>query len=319
MVGIARLASYDRQKIRQQVESLFDSLGGLKDIVPSGARVAIKINLTGGTEVPPMRGVTPMESYITHPDVVRTVAELVKDAGAGKVYVVEAVKTWKDFTEWGYGVLEKDLGLTLVDINQPGPYKSFTTFPVGDQAQIFDSFELNPLLGEIDTFISVAKMKCHWWCGVTQSMKNLIGLGSTPKYSLKPEDGIRTAFHGVESETPRHLPRVILDLNHARPIHLSIIDGIKTVEGGEGPWQMVRPVKPGVLLAGKNPLATDTVATAVMGFDPQADYPNPPFVRGDNHLNLAAKLGFGTNRLADIDVLGAQVSEVVTKFEPSGK
>jgi hypothetical protein len=44
------------------------------------------------------------------------------------------------------------------------------------------------------------------------------------------------------------------------------------------------------------------------------DYPDSPFARCDNHLNLAAQAGLGTNRLDKIHVLGAQISEVRTPF-----
>ena len=57
----------------------------------------------------------------------------------------------------------------------------------------------------------------------------------------------------------------------ARPIDITLIDGIESVSGGEGPWiKGLRLVQPGVLIAGTNPVTTDAVATAVMGYDPQA-------------------------------------------------
>lgn len=52
---------------------------------------------------------------------------------------------------------------------------------------------------------------------------------------------------------------------------LALVDGIRTAEGGEVPRGRFNPVQPGVLIAGKNPVATDAVATAVMGFDPTAE------------------------------------------------
>ena len=108
-----------------------------------------------------------------------------------------------------------------------------------------------------------------------------------------------------------------MDINRARPIHFSLIDGIKAIQGAEGPWgKGGAAIAPGVLLAGKNALATDAVATAVMGHDPTAEYPNAPYLRCDNHLNLAAKLGLGTNRLEEIQVLGAPIATVKTQFTP---
>ena len=74
------------------------------------------------------------------------------------------------------------------------------------------------------------------------------------------------------------MPRIVADLVAARPIHLAIIDGIKTMSGGEGPWIAGgHVVSPRVLVAGTNPVTTDAVATAAMGFDPMADRGQAPF------------------------------------------
>jgi hypothetical protein len=54
-----------------------------------------------------------------------------------------------------------------------------------------------------------------------------------------------------------------------------------------------------------------------MGFDPTADYPNDPFVHAENHLNLAVKLGLGTNKLDEIKVVGEKLAEVTQQFKPS--
>jgi uncharacterized protein (DUF362 family) len=175
---------------------------------------------------------------------------------------------------------------------------------------------LNHLLEEVDTFVSVAKMKMHWWAGVTLSMKNLIGLAPVGSYNSSPQDLNRSAFHGNENITGMRLPRVIVDLNRARPIHLALIDGISTVDGGEGPWHDLSQINAGVLIAGKNAVATDAVATAVMGFDPCAEMPHSPFFRGINHLNLARTLGLGTNRLDEIEILGTPIAAVQRKFRP---
>jgi uncharacterized protein (DUF362 family) len=42
--------------------------------------------------------------------------------------------------------------------------------------------------------------------------------------------------------------------------------------GGEGPWiRGGAPCRPGVLVAGLNPVNTDSVCMAVMGYNPLAD------------------------------------------------
>jgi hypothetical protein len=49
------------------------------------------------------------------------------------------------------------------------------------------------------------------------------------------------------------------------------------------------------------------------GFDLAADHPNPPSLRADDHLNIAYRLELGSNRLDDIDVLGAKLDERLRK------
>ena len=56
-------------------------------------------------------------------------------------------------------------------------------------------------------------------------------------------------------------------------------------------------MQPGVLLAGLNPVCTDAVATAVMGYDPRAARGTAPFRTCDNTLLLAEGHGVGTTEL----------------------
>jgi uncharacterized protein (DUF362 family) len=314
-VAIAQAVDYEPKRIRQQVRLMLDGLGGLSDVVRAGDKVAVKVNLTGGAHFQPPPGFSATESYVTHPEVVRALGECLRDAGAGQIFIVEAVYDDRSYPRWGYQEVARALGASLVDLNVPDPYDDFATVPVGPGWRVYESFLLNPIVAEVDTFVSVTKMKCHYDCGVTLSMKNLIGLVPVSRYRLLPEHWWRSALHG-NGERDR-LPGVILDLNRARPIHLALVDGIKTAEGGEVPRGTFHPVQPGVMIAGKNPVTVDTVATAAMGFDPTAPYPTPPFLRNDNYLNMAHELGLGTNRLQEIGVVGASIDEVLYEFEPS--
>ncbi|HEU5099496.1 MAG TPA: DUF362 domain-containing protein [Roseiflexaceae bacterium] len=316
-VAIGQAASYDSSLVRQQVRALLDRIGGLDDLVARGPRVAIKVNLTGGTNSKPVAGVSPIESFVTHPEVVRALGEALREAGARELFIVEAVYERASYTQWGYDEIAKALGATLIDLNDPHPYSAFARVPVGPNAFIYQDFMLHPLLQEVDSFISVAKIKCHQIGGVTLSMKNLFGIAPLQLYRRDPKDTYRSAFHGDAEETGKRVPRIIIDLNRARPIQLSLLDGIKTVEAGEGPWiETMQPIAPGLLIAGKQALATDAVAAAVMGFNPRGDYPATPFLHGDNHLNLAAELELGTNDLNEIEVVGARIDEVRQQFKP---
>ena len=135
----------------------------------------------------------------------------------------------------------------------------------------------------------------------------------------QPSKGSPSEKHpGVSTDGGYRVPRVVADLVAARPIHLSIIDGIVSMAGGEGPWiQRIRPVKPGIVLAGTNPVCTDAIAMATMGFDPMADRGTAPFERSDSTLRLAEDHGVGTRDPRRIEVVGVPVREAVTDFRKS--
>jgi uncharacterized protein (DUF362 family) len=316
VVAIAKADSYAPALVREQVQAVLDAVGGLGDVLRHGNRVALKVNLTGGVSSTGLAGIPETESYLTHPEVVKALCELLRDAGVRDIFIVEAVYEEESWSHYGYIEVADWVDARLVNLNEADPYAGFLQQPVSAPI-VYDRFTFNPVLEEVDAFISVAKMKCHSSCGVTHSVKNLIGLVPCRFYTLSPEDNFRTAFHGQESEEITRLPGVIIDLNRTRPVNLALIDGIWTVEGGEGPWvEGIAQVKPGLLFAGKDPVATDAVATAAMGFDPEAEYPNEPFTRAHNHLNMAHSFGLGTNRLANIDVVGTSLADVAVSFRP---
>ena len=317
-VAIGQAKTYDRDTIDRQIAELIDRLGGLGDVVKPGDSVAIKTNLTGGVNSGRLPGVKPIESFVTHPEVVRALVKQAQAAGAKEVFVVEAVYEWESYREWGYEAIADDTGVTLIDLNDSKPYADFMEALVGAGSFIYESFIFNKLLKEVDVFMSVSKMKNHYLGGVTHTMKNLYGLVPYRFYRLNDNDEYRSGFHGTGAETQARLPRIIVDLNRARPVHFSLVDGIKTTQGGEGPWiSTIAPIEPGVLIAGKNCVATDAVATAVMGHAPTGNYPDAPYLRCDNHLNLAAAMGLGTNRLEEIEVLGLLIEKVKTQFSPA--
>jgi len=110
--------------------------------------------------------------------------------------------------------------------------------------------------------------------------------------------------------------RTVADLAVVRPIHLAIIDGVESMAGGEGPWiRGVKAVKPGVLLAGQNPVSIDTVGTAVMGFDPRAGRGTRPFKNdADNTMLLAEAHGVGAVDLSRIEVRGVSIADAMYRF-----
>jgi uncharacterized protein (DUF362 family) len=77
-------------------------------------------------------------------------------------------------------------------------------------------------------------------------------------------------------------------------------------------------VKPGVVIAGLNPVCTDTVATAVMGFDPRRETDFAGLPGASNMLLLAERMGIGSAELSRIDVRGVKLADAVFPYTPRG-
>jgi hypothetical protein len=228
----------------------------------------------------------------------------------------------------------------FLNTNALGKAKSYSRFPVPGGGWIFPAYDLNPAYEETDVFMSMAKLKNHATCGVTLAMKNCFGITPASIYgddagedepNEKPVKGRGSVCHDGERQPPKsapqeidpdssrepgyRMPRIVADLAAARPIDIALIDGIETVAGGEGPWiRGLRSVQPGVIIAGTNAVTTDTVATAVMGYDPRAAKGTAPFVDCDNSLLLAEARGVGTTDLKNIEVRGVSIREALFPF-----
>jgi len=328
------------------MQKMFDQLGGLERLV-KGKTVACKINLTGS---PTYRlGYLPLEdTHYTHPQVIAAAAHLMSKAGARRIRILESPWSTADPVEeyllranWEpHDILGAAPNVEFENTNYVGRAKKYSrlTVPVG--GYIFPAFDLNHSYEDCDVFVSIAKMKEHATAGVTLSMKNCFGMTPCTIYGTgagvdEPSDvpkGGRTLVHSgnrqpsksapaeKDPKTPRvdtwRVPRTVVDLNAARPVHLAIVEGIKTMTGGEGPWirEDLKAVAPGVIVAGLNPVNTDAVCMSVMGFDPMADRGTPPFERCDSTLKLAEEAGLGTRDLNRIEVIGTPIAEARFDF-----
>lgn len=320
-VALARAESYERDTIRDKVFTLIDQLGGLGDVVRSGDRVAIKTNLTGGTWVDDTLDQPSTELHITHPEVTRALVEAVLDAGASEVFIVEAIYDPGSWTQWGNAAIAEDFEqVKLINLNDPEPYDDFETVKVRNDWLVYDSFKMHPILHDVDAFMSIAKMKCHATAGITLSMKNIFGILPMASYRLSEKDTYRSELHGYGSQAMIRVPSIIMDLVRTRPIDFALIDGVKTCEGSEGPWTNDFNAKAAnTLVAGKNMVATDAVAAAVMGFDPAAaSFAQEPFLHCLNHIQLASTLGLGSNNLDEIEIVGEVLEDLRTSFRPYG-
>lgn len=329
-VAVTEALNYsDSSLIKQKVQHLFEAMGGISDVVKSSDKVGIKINLTGGSDNANhsnLHGVDIRECTWTHPEVLRAVTSLLIDHGVNpeNIYFVEAIWDDNSYNNFGYRDVQNDLGVKFVDLNKTAPYTEFVDRAVGDNHFFYEKFKMNGILSEIDVLVSIPKMKQHYEAGVTHSMKNLIGSVPLQHYMLSGLSGYRSALHVEGGAIGQHLPRTILDLNMARPVHLGVIDGIVNAEGGEGPWNgTFKPAEYHMLLAGKDPVALDSIASLQMGNHPEKE--KILLSRGeycDNYLRLANQIGMGTNQLSEIQVVGdgaGMISGIEDRASKDGK
>ncbi len=345
-VAVARCRTYSPAEVVAALQKTFDQLGGLASLVRNKT-VAIKINLTGS---PTYRlGYLPLEeTHYTHPSVIGAAVHLISQAGARRIRVLESpwstaepVEEYMLRANWEpRDILTAAPNVEFENTNYLGSAKKYSRMTVPFGGYIFPAFDLNHSYEDCDIFVSLAKMKEHATAGVTLSMKNCFGLTPCTIYGTgagkdEPSEiprGGRNMVHSGDRQpsrsapqekdpnTPRdggyRVPRTIVDLISARPIHLAIVEGVHTMTGGEGPWIAgdSQLVKPGVIVAGLNPVNTDAVCMSLMGFDPLATRGTPPFETCDSTLKLAEDAGVGSRDLRRIELVGVPIAEARFDF-----
>jgi uncharacterized protein (DUF362 family) len=341
-VAITRARAYGAEAAAALRQSL-DLLGGIGSLV-SGRTVTVKVNLTGWPFYA-IGGRPPGETYVTHGDTALALAQVLKDGGVRRIRFVESqgvalpLESVVASAGWDVAALLR-LGAEFENTRNLGRGAQYARLRVPDGGRVFSYFDVNHSYADTDVLVSLCKMKEHATAaGITLSMKNLFGITPNSLYGAdgagEERLGYRGPIHGkaegwkapLPGEKPGledavvgvRVPRTIVDEVLARPVDLAIVDGIRTVRGGEGWWNAgVSPLDPGVIVAGRNALATDAVCASVMGFDPRAAHFTAPFETRENHLLIAEQAGLGTADLARIEVRGASVADVRTPFRPTG-
>jgi uncharacterized protein (DUF362 family) len=342
-VAITQCKGYGPE-VRAAMAKCFDLLGGIGSLVKNKT-VAVKLNLTG-TDFSPFLGRPAGETFMTHYSTALALGSLLFAAGARRVRFLESTQSRAELAgslalaDWDVKALEALGSVEFENTRNLGSGKKYAHLTVPGGGYMFSALDLNHSYADADVFVSLAKLKNHITAGVTLSMKNCFGLTPNSLYGAEAgnEDAQagRSPLHnprgfdkiqlpglkpGITSTDPTwRVPRIVADVCGARPIDLAIIDGITATTGGEGPWcrdaAEMKFTAPGVLIAGLNPVSTDAVGTAVMGYgNPRAERGTKPFGVCDNHLLLAEKKGLGIADPAKIDVRGMTIAEAKHPYD----
>lgn len=227
--------------------------------------------------------------YFTDPRVVRAITLLCKESGAKKIYIAEAPGLADAYTvmrRWGMEVAGKEAGAELVGLNDV-PYGWYKA----PHALCYKEYAIPKIVMEADVVISISPLKTHELAGTTCSMKN-IGVGVVPN----------NVYGNFKTGLPHNrMDKVIADICEIVDIDYAVLGGIYGQEG-QGPTQG-DPVYHGLVIAGNDCVAVDTIGTSVMGFAAERF----------GYLKRGEEIGLGT--MKDINVVGKKVEDVMIMYK----
>jgi uncharacterized protein (DUF362 family) len=272
----------DREAVIRDVIGALEALQAPAQMIKPGSKVVVKPNLTADTNLW-------QKGIVTSPYTVEGIIRYVQKAAPAEIIIAEATACGLDnkkaFKENGFEEVGARTGVRIVDLYD----EEFVSIPVKN-GLVAKEIKVAKRILDADFLINVPTMKTHVATGVSLCLKNLKGV-------VPENEKRRSHFLGVNE--------FVTDLNSIVKPHLCVIDATVAMEG-DGPMQGT-PVNFGVLLVGTDPVATDLVATRVMGLDPWKF----------KCFNHAKKRKIGIWSEADIAVTGLSIDQVRREFQPA--
>lgn len=209
---------------------------------------------------------------VTHCEVIRGVIRFMKDAGA-RPFVGDScifgVIPEDAFEKSGAMAVAQEEGVDLVNLDAG----ESVTIEIPEPFAV-DRVKISSYAAQADYIASVPVMKTHMYAVASLSLKNMKGC-------LYQREKMR--FHHLREEERfaswhafRNLDRAVADLSSVLYADLAVIDGVVAMEG-MGPI-LGSPKALSLVLAAEDPIAADTAALFLMGFEGE-EIP---------HLSLAA-------------------------------
>ncbi len=287
IVGIGRGGDY-----AVATRTAIENAGGLTGLVKKGDVVLIKPNLCTGP--------FPDDPKTTDYRVVATLVDMLKALEPSRIIIAEGGFQGDSFSKTHAAISKYDTikGVELFNFNSCEKKDCYELKP--PKSLVGRSLFIPKIVMDADVLIEVPKLKTHSIpeAVVSLTLKNSFGIPSEKIYGGY---GDKNGLHSFP------LSEIIVDLNMIRMPDFAVIDG---VVGGEGYGPVYNtPVKSEIVLAGRDPVALDTVALTFMGFA-LSQVP---------HVKLAAAQGLGVSDLAKIKVVGAKLDEIKMDFKSSFK
>ncbi|MEW6456147.1 MAG: DUF362 domain-containing protein [Acidobacteriota bacterium] len=236
---------------------------------------------------------------VTHVDAIRATLDFLKPHYKKQILIGESsVHNTSDcFKNYGYLPLEKEYNVKIVDLNRSS-YKY--RYVLGKENQPVSIRIISSFLDPNLYIISAAQMKTHNIVLVTLSLKNIL-LGCPLNDYKKNDKGLMHTG-----------PRAVNDICHFNMFHmaqevypdLAVIDGFEAMEGNGPAWGT--PFDSRVSIASCDALAADTIATKIMGFDPNRIL----------YLSAMSEAGMGQGDIEKIKVIGTPLEQCLYHFKP---
>ena len=282
-VHIGRVSdAMNREAVIRDVIAALNALLPAAQMIRADSKVLIKPNLTADTELW-------QQGIVTNPYTVEGIIQYAKQAAPGEIFIAEATACGLDnkkaFRANGLEEVAMRTGATIIDLYD----EKFVSTPVKN-GMVAKEIKVAKRVLDADFLINVPTMKTHVATGVSLCLKNMKGV-------LPENEKRRSHFLGVN--------KFVTDLNSIVKPHLCVIDASVAMEG-DGPMQGT-PVHLGVVLVGTDPVATDLIATRVMGLDPWKF----------KCFNYAREQRIGVWSEADIALTGVPLDEVKRDFRPA--
>ncbi|MHC4622912.1 MAG: DUF362 domain-containing protein [Planctomycetota bacterium] len=251
-------------------------------------RVLLKPN--AGRNVKPETGIT------THPQVVAAAIDAFRESGADVAVgesPITGVAALEAFENSGITAVAKRRNCPLIDMD----VRRYVAFEISEGVAI-KSLKVCREITEYDVIVSIPVMKTHMHTGVTLSVKNMKGcLWRRCKVDLH-------MLPQPAGHEERPLDIAIADMSSVLRPHLSVIDGTIGMEGLGPSAGTPKPL--GVVLAGVDAFAADSLACGIMGI---SAYDVP-------HLRIGAQRGYGVIDLDAVGVYPQNWKDVQDSFAP---
>ncbi|BAZ16309.1 hypothetical protein NIES4071_81850 [Calothrix sp. NIES-4071] len=285
-VSLIRATSYEREILRDSLETLIEPLGGIKAFVKPGNRVLLKPNL--------LTGARPTKECTTRPELVYAVAKMVIEAG-GKPFLGDspAFGSAKGVAiANGYQFILDELKLPVVEFHG----KRYTA-----ASEDFNHLLLCKEAMEADVVINLPKVKSHVQLVLTMGVKNLFGC---------VPGKMKAWWHMEAGKDANRFADMLVETARAINPDLTILDGIIGHEGN-GP-SGGEPRQLGVLAASTDVFALDRAIVEILKVPPQ----QVPTLAASMRANLVPELTSIDFPLLQTDILQIDDWRLPDKFIP---